>query len=143
MSEPAWKTFVDNLETGEVGTGYDERLPAGATGNGLSSVQQEVIEEMSAGLRRSARKIEQALVRLDEIDEAIRAAETQTERERLVEEFNDVRGDALEARRDYLIQREAIGFFRNGVVEEEYPIPPKRYAVGPHGEDGRLDGACE
>jgi len=143
MSEPAWKTFVDNLERSDVGTGYDERLPAGAAGDGVSSVQKEVIEEMSAGLRRSANAIEEALVRLAEIDDAIREAEGLTEREHLVEAFNDKRREALRARRDYLIQREAIGFFRNGVVEEEYPIPPKRYVVGPRGQDGRLDGTCE
>jgi hypothetical protein len=143
MSEPAWKSFVDNLQMCDDGSGYDERLPAGAAGDGLSSVQQEVIEEMSAGLRRSAQKIEKALVRLAEIDDAIRDAETVSERKELVDDFNAKRREALQARRDYLIQREAIGFFRNGVVEEEYPVPPKRYVVGPRGQDGRLDGSCD
>lgn len=143
MSEPAWKSFVEHLQMGDNGSGYDERLPPGAAGDGLSSVQQEVIQEMSAGLRRSARKIEKALVRLAEIDDAIRDAETLAEREELVDTFNAKREEALQARRDYLIQREAIGFFQNGVVEEEYPVPPKRYVVGPRGQDGRLDGSCE
>lgn len=142
MSEPAWKTFVDNLKMGERGSGYDERMPAGAAGDGVSAVQREVIQEMSAGLRRAARKIEEALVRLAELDEAIRETRTLEEREALVEAFNAKRREALDARRDYLIQREAIGFFRNRVVQEQYPIPPKRYVVGPHGEDGRIDGSC-
>lgn len=143
MSKPAWKSFVDDLEMSGSGSRYDERLPAEAAGDGLSSVQREVIEEMSAGLRRSAREIEKALVRLAEIDDDIREAETLSDREELVDAFNDKREEALQARRNYLIQREAIGFFRNGVVRDEYPVPPKRYVVGPHGENGRVDGSCE
>ena len=141
MGKPTWKSIADNLKG--AGSGYDDRMPAGAAAsNGLGAVQREVIEEMSAGLRRCARKIEEALVDLAELDEALQQVSARERRSELVEEFNARRQDALDARRDYLIQREAIGFFRNDCVVEEYPIPPKRYVVGPRGEDGELD-SCE
>lgn len=139
MGKPTWKSFVDNLKSGGAGSGYDDRMPAGAVNNGLGAVQREVIEEMSAGLRRTARQIEEALLELADLDDAIRAASTREERLQLVEKFNARRAEALEVRRNYLIQREAIGFFRNDCVLEEYPIPPKRTVVGPRGEDGRVD----
>lgn len=137
MGKPAWKSFVDNLKSGGA-AGRDEKMPPGSAG-GLAAVQKEVIEEMANGLRRSAEKIEKALLDLDELDDAIRAASDRERRLELVEQFNERRADALEARRNYLIQRECIGFFRNDCVIDQYPIPPKRTVVGPHGEDGKLD----
>jgi len=142
MGKPTWKSFVDNMNSGGAGSGHDDRVPAGAVSNGLGAIQREVIEEMSAGLRRTARQIEKALVELARLDDAIRGASDREKRLELVEEFNARRAEALEARRNYLIQREAIGFFRNDCVLEEYPIPPKRTVVGPRGEDGRVE-SCE
>ncbi len=140
MGKPTWKSFAENIRQSGAAA-RDERLPPGAAG-GLAAVQKEVIDEMANGLRRSARKIERALLDLDDLDDAIRAASDRERRLELVDQFNERRADALEARRNYLIQREAIGFFRNDCVVEQYPIPPKRTVVGPRGEDGRLDD-CE
>ncbi|MFB6376115.1 MAG: hypothetical protein ABEN55_24015 [Bradymonadaceae bacterium] len=142
MGKPSWKSFVDNIKSGGGGSGYDDRVPAGAASSGMAAVQREVIEEMSAGLRRTAAKIEEALVDLADLDDAIREASARERRLKLVEQFNARRADAVEARRNYLIQREAIGFFRNDCVIEQYPIPPKRTVVGPRGEDGSVD-SCE
>jgi hypothetical protein len=40
-------------------------------------------------------------------------------------EFNARRREALEARWELAIQREAVGLRRNEVVEGLYPIPPR------------------
>lgn len=143
MGKPTWKAIVENLKLGGTGSGYDERLPPGAVNDGVGAIQREVIEEMSGALRRSARRIERALVELSKLDDEIRSANGRKRRLELVESFNTVRKEALDARKNYLIQREAIGFFRNEAVLEQYPIPPKRSVVGPHGEDGSIDGDCE
>ena len=140
MGKPTWKSFAENLKSNGQGSSYDRRLPAGAVNDGLGAVQCEVLEEMSAALCRAAKKIREALVELARIDDAIREASDQERRQQLVERFNALRSEAYQARRNYLIQREAIGFFRNDEVFEEYPIPPKRSVVGPHGEDGTIDG---
>ena len=143
MSEPSWKTFVDNLKGVGKRSQYDKKMPPGAVSNGLAGIQRELVEEMSDGLRRAAQKIEKKLVKLADLDDAIRAADERERQLRLVEQFNERRAEALEARRYYLIQREAIGFFRNDEAVAQWPIPPRRAVVGPHGEDGSLDTDCE
>lgn len=143
MSKPKWKSIADNLETGDASAHYADRVPAGEATDAFGAIQKEVIEEMSDGLRRAARKIEECLVDLADIDEALESSDDRVERRKLVERFNAKRSEALEARRNYLIQREAIGFYQNDVVQEEYPIPPKRMLAGPNGEDGCLNRRCE
>lgn len=142
MKKPAWKSIVDNLKQGEGKKhSYSEKLPATALHGAQESIQREVVQEMGAALKRAGEKIEEALLDLDELDEAIKVEGNPERRHRLIDAFNERRRDALRARRNYIIQREAIGFFHHGPVMEQYPIPGKRVLpVGPHGEDGTVEG---
>ena len=81
---------------------------------------------MAYALGRTEDKLNYALLRLELAARAIDAAPDELERYERVRAFNLLRNEALEARRNLLIHREAIGIRRNKVLEELYPIPPKR-----------------
>ncbi len=140
MSKPKWKAVAETLKTSEAEE-YSDSL---GVKDPRTSIQRELLEEMSQSLSRSAGKIQEALVELDDIDERLEGERNLQKRKELVDAFNDKRREALEARRHYRIQREAIGLYRNADVDQHYPIPPKRRTViGVHGEDGRVDECAD
>jgi DNA repair exonuclease SbcCD ATPase subunit len=141
MSKPRWKAVAATLKASKAQNEYADSL---AAVDPRTSIQQELLEEMSESLNRSAQKIREALIELDELDEQLDGERNLQKRKELVDAFNEKRREALEARRNYTIQREAIGFHRNSDIEKYYPIPPKRRTViGVHGEDGRVDECAD
>jgi len=140
MKKPAWKSIVATLSEKDEPSAYSEKLPASALHGAQETIEQEVVQEMGAALKRAGEKIEEALHELEQLDARLETIQNPERRRRLVETFNETRREALEARRNYIIQREAIGLFRHESVLEEYPIPGKRSSpVGPHGEDGTVE----
>ena len=89
-------------------------------------LEQEIVAEMAAALGRSAAKVDLALLQLELAAQAIDAASDADERAGLVARFNALRAEALRARHELAIHREAVGFRRNHELERLYPIPSPR-----------------
>jgi hypothetical protein len=143
MKKPAGTSIIESLKSRRRGR---DRTGATATHWAMhgaqARIQGEVLNEMGAALKRSADKVEALLEKLDRLDKRIQRERDPDRRVALIDTFNTVRGEALEARRHYVIQREAVGFRQNDIVYEEYPVPRKRILpAGPNGEDGTLTDA--
>ena len=90
-------------------------------------LEQEIVQEMAAALGRSARKVDVALLRLEAAARDLDAARDPAARAAGVAHFNRLRDEALQARHELVIHREAVGFRRRtDEVERFYSIPPKR-----------------
>ena len=86
-------------------------------------LEREIIQEMAGALGRSAEKVVAALARLAAARRDVDAAVDDSARREAAARFNACRADALRARHELLIHREAVGIRRNDVLETEYPIP--------------------
>lgn len=115
MSEPFWKSLVDKVREEEKGQHLDPvrevvewRLPR-------ASVERELLEEIASSLGRAVAKVDAAIARV----EALVGSPD-------VEAFERARREALSARRDLQIHREALHLPRDPQFEARYPIPPSR-----------------
>ena len=88
-------------------------------------LEQEVVAEMAAALGRSAAKVDLALLRLEMAGRDVDAA-ADADRATAVARFNALRAEALRARHELAIHREAVGFRRNQDLDAFYPIPRPR-----------------
>ncbi len=86
-------------------------------------LEREIVREMAAALGRSAEKVVAALARLATARAELDAAVDDATRAEAAARFNAFRVEALRARHELLIHREAVGIRRNDVLEIEYPIP--------------------
>jgi hypothetical protein len=95
----------------------------------LDQLQAEIVREMAQALGRSEDRVNVALAELElhkaRYEQAVREAAPVTERQRHATAFNAQRTIAQTKLRELLIHREALGFRRNQVLSELYPIPPK------------------
>jgi hypothetical protein len=89
-------------------------------------LEQEIVAEMAAALGRSAAKVDLALLRLELAAKDIDTTADEDERSRLVARFNALRAEALRARHELAIHREAVGFRRNHELDRLYPVPGPR-----------------
>jgi len=89
-------------------------------------LEQEIVAEMAAALGRSAAKVDLALLHLELAARDIDAAADDDERARLVARFNALRAEAMRARHELAIHREAVGFRRNHDLDRLYPVPGPR-----------------
>jgi hypothetical protein len=128
MREPPWKGLVLALQDQGYESPYLDRLrrrldPEQAQ----ATLEQEIVQEIAAALGRSAAKLDLALLRL-ELAGRDRDAVTDddTERAACAARFDALRTQALQARHELLIHREAVGIRRNDILETLYPIPPRR-----------------
>jgi hypothetical protein len=95
----------------------------------LETLQAELAREIAQALGRSEDKVNVALAELElqraRYERAVRENASASERQGYAQAFNAQRVVAQAKLRDLLIHREAIGFRRNQVLNELYPIPPK------------------
>jgi hypothetical protein len=127
MSETTWKKLVRELTTQGYESPYLDRLRARLDLRlAFESLEKEIAHEMASALGRAGERVDHALLRLEIAGRQVDAARTDAERRRAVERFNELRQEALKARHDLQIHREAIGIRRNRILEQIYPIPPKR-----------------
>ncbi len=125
MPDAPWKSLVRDLTASGRESPYLDRLRSRVdVEQAHQSLEQELIQEMAAALGRAEDKVNAALLRLELAAEAVAAAGDHAERRACAAAFNARRLDALRARWELLIHREAIGFRRNDVLESLYPIPP-------------------
>ncbi|MDB4990856.1 MAG: hypothetical protein JWN04_6034 [Myxococcaceae bacterium] len=94
----------------------------------LANIERELVQEMAGALGRSEDRVNLALAELELCyARVMRARQRAPEAElaALVEAYNAQRVLAQQRRRELLIHREAVGFRRNQMLDELYPIPPK------------------
>jgi hypothetical protein len=95
----------------------------------LENVQLEIAQEIANALGRSEDRVNLALAELDlcraRYERARAAGAPEAEVLPLIERYNAQRTVAQARLRDLLIHREAVGFRRNQILNELYPIPPR------------------
>jgi len=116
----------------------------------LRLVEQEIRRSQAEALGRVGERLEVLLDRLTALDRVldtlVQAVPTGRDaRRRLLAETaarNRVRDEAARVRHDLIIQREALGIVRHTLVEQRYPVPPRRRGLGSdsaEAEGGRHD----
>lgn len=129
--EPRWKQFVDDLRAKHHESPYLERLQerVGPT-FGHQSIELEIVQEMASALGRAEDKVNVALLKLEVVAKKLAEAESLRPRPpewgEWIAEFNARREEALKAREELVIHREALGMYNNSMLPSLYPIPPKR-----------------
>ena len=127
--ERPWQTLVRELRDRGYQSPYLDRL---RTRRDVEAAQEElekeIVREMAAALGRSGEKVDVALLRLELAGRDLAAATDLAERARLTVRFNALRAEALKARHELRIHREAVGIRRNDMLDREYPIPPRARA---------------
>ena len=127
MRQPPWKALVLALQDQGYESPYLDRLrrrldPEQAQ----ASLEKEIVQEIAAALGRTAAKVDLALLRLELAGKELDSATGATERAACAARFDARRIEALRARHELLIHREAVGIRRNDILETVYPIPPRR-----------------
>jgi hypothetical protein len=124
MPERPWQTLVRQLTDAGYESPYLDRLRARVDpAQAQDTLEQEIIREMASALGRAEDKLNAALLRLELAGRALAAAVDRGERRDRAIAFNAERTQALRARWELTIQREAVGMRRNDVLERLYPIP--------------------
>jgi hypothetical protein len=122
-------------------TSDDLVLPGGGGIHGradrLASVERELQRARAEALGRTGERLQGLLDRLAGADRRLDAllaeSGTSSTSESLHSELdarNRLRDEALRARQQLIIQREAVGFPRQGPVEQCYPVPDRRRLSG-------------
>jgi hypothetical protein len=127
VREAPWSRLVRELKDTGYESPYLDRLRARLDpAEAVSRLETEIVQEMAQALGRTEDKLNYALLRLELAGRAIEDAPDPLVRYERVREFNVLRNEALDARRNLQIHREAIGIRRNRVLDDLYPIPPRR-----------------
>ena len=127
MTDSRMKRLVTGLKERGYESVYLDRLQQRLDVEAAHEVlEQEIVAEMAAALGRSAAKVDLALLHLELAAKDIDAAADDDERARLVARFNALRAEALRARHELAIHREAVGFRRNHELDRLYPVPGPR-----------------
>jgi hypothetical protein len=127
---PAWKKLAAELIEHGVDSKYLARVSARVTPEQqLETLETEVAQEMAGALGRTEDRLNLALAEL-ELHEAryrrARAAHaTHSERTALIGAYNAQRVVAQARLRELVIHREAVGFRRNQIVYDLFPIPAR------------------
>ena len=126
MRQPPWKTLVTELKDSGHQSPYLDRLRQRLdVEQAQTTLEQEIVQEIAAALGRTAAKLDYALLRLELAARDLDAA-AGDEVAACAARFDALRAEALQARHELLIHREAVGIRRNDLLEQLYPIPPRR-----------------
>lgn len=125
MQKSPWKKLAAELVENGIESKYLARVQARVTPEQrLEGVEQEIVQEMAGALGRSEDRVNLALAELELLHARyLRAAPQQ--RHELAAQYNAQRLVAQTKLRELLIHREAVGFRRNHMLSELYPIPPR------------------
>lgn len=127
MRDTPWSRLVRELKDTGYESPYLDRLRARLDpAEAVARLETEIVQEMAQALGRTEDKLNYALLRLELAAHAIETAPDELVRYERVREFNALRQEAIEARRNLQIHREAIGIRRNRMLDDLYPIPPRR-----------------
>jgi hypothetical protein len=129
VRQPPWTTLVRTLTDAGHESPYLDRLRARLDpARAQLDLETEIRAEIAAALGRAEDKVNVALLQLELAGRALDAAPPGPERRRLAAAFNALRDEALQARWELLVHREAVGFRRNAILNELYPIPDRARA---------------
>jgi hypothetical protein len=127
MRQPPWKALVAELKERGHESPYLDRLRARLdVEQAQVSLEREILQEIAAALGRTEAKLNYALLQLELAARDLDAAADDAERAARSARFETLRTEALRARHELLIHREAVGMRRNDLLETLYPIPPRR-----------------
>ncbi len=130
MRAPPWKTLVQDLARAGFDSPYLDRLKKKVDVElATDELEKEIVQEMASALGRAGDKVDYALLRLDVVARAIDEAPSPSERRTRVARWNQLREEAIQARYELRIHREAVGIRDNRVLEALYPIPPRKRFV--------------
>jgi len=122
-----WKTLVTELTDSGYQSPYLDRLRSRMdVEQAHATLEQEIVAEIAAALGRTAAKLDHALLRLELAGRDLEGLADAEARATGAARFETLRQEALQARHELLIHREAVGFRRNDLLETLYPIPPRR-----------------
>ena len=128
MRAAPWKNLVRELSREGYESPYLERLRRKIDIElTVDELEREIVREMATALGRAGEKVDWALLRLDVLDREVARSNEPVERRRLIEQWNRMREEAIRARHELRIHREAVGMRRNRELEILYPIPPRRH----------------
>ena len=138
---PPWKRLVEQLTDEGYESPYLDRLRQRLdVYQAQHELEKEILREMASALGRAEEKVLVALLELEVIGREIDrmaaeggedpAAWAARVNER-VAAFNRQRERVQRYLWELVIHREAIGLTRHGILEECYPVPPKRAPVRP------------
>ena len=126
MFERPWRSLVRELSDSGFESPYLDRLRARVdVAAAQEELEKEIVREIAAALGRSGEKVDVALLRLELAARDVAAASRDDERAERVARFNALRLEALQARHELRIHREAVGIRRNESLDATYPIPPR------------------
>ena len=126
MREPAWRSLVRELTDAGFESAYLDRLRGRLdVAQAQASLEKEIIAEMASALGRAEDKLNVALLRLEIATRELAGAEP-SDRDRCFAAYDARHHEATTARWEFVIHREAIGIWRNELIEQLYPIPPRR-----------------
>ena len=126
-SQAPWKTLVTELTDSGYQSPYLDRLRSRMdVEQAHATLEQEIVAEIAAALGRTAAKLDHALLRLELAGRDLEGLADAEARATGAARFETLRQEALQARHELLIHREAVGFRRNDLLETLYPIPPRR-----------------
>jgi hypothetical protein len=125
---PPWKELAAKLHDQGVESRYLTRISMRVTPEeNLDNLQLEIAQEMASALGRTEDRLNLALAELELCQvlhaRALSRSAPTSELRALAEAFNAQRRVAQGRLRELLIQREAMGFRRNQILAELYPIP--------------------
>lgn len=127
MRDAPWTRLVRELKDTGYESPYLDRLRARLDpAEAVARLETEIVQEMAQALGRTEDKLNYALLRLELAARAIDEAPDPLVRYDRVKEFNTLRDEAIQARRNLQIHREAIGIRRSRMLDDLYPIPPRR-----------------
>jgi len=122
-----WKTLVTELTDSGYQSPYLDRLRSRMdVEQAHATLEQEIVAEIAAALGRTAAKLDHALLRLELAGRDLEGLADAEARATCAACFETLRQEALQARHELLIHREAVGIRRNDLLETLYPIPPRR-----------------
>ena len=124
MARKRYDALVRSLSSAGYESPYLDRLRRRlCPEQAFEDLRTEIVRETAAALGRAAEKVDHALLRLELARDAVEAASSARARRAAVQRYNRVREEALQAKHEFVIHREAAGIRRNREIDEIYPIP--------------------
>jgi len=96
-----------------------------SAGDAFARIEEELVAERAAALRRIADRLEELIGRLHALRRASR--EREAARASLLDHYRAVQRQAHRYRWYLEVQREAIGLRRHEMLDELYPIPAEPF----------------
>jgi hypothetical protein len=128
--QPVYKKLAAELSEHGIESRYLARVTARVTPEQqLETLEAEIAQEMASALGRSEDRLNLALAELElcmaRYQRAIAERAPTARLRELVDGYNAQRTQVQGRLRELVIHREAVGFRRNQLVHDMYPVPPK------------------